>query len=183
MYVPKTPAELCGLLNLGPTPAQEALMTRLARAHGVQDVQARIKSDDDFDGDALRAAMMVVLWRTLTVPGARATVVAPSVEGQVTCGSLGTTAMGFLSEVCATRDVVLASMTSIRDWNRVRFSGEEGWEVHLVPNVRVIAEEAALRSLVGLVIHAGHAETRFVEASKALEAVGSDPRGLVIRLW
>jgi hypothetical protein len=174
LYVPSCPSELCDLLKIGYSARQHDLMAHLARARGAQDVRLE---DPDWTGDPLRAAAMAVLWRVLGVPGTRASVIAP--DGS----ELGRLFMDFLAEVSVTRDVCLRSVTNVRDWNRLEFDGGAGWEIRLVPNVPVMAAEAARRSLIGVVVDAGSAEPRFVEALRELEAVVREPKGLLIRLW
>lgn len=187
LYCPESPADLCRTLQLDANPDQFALMERLATARGVVDECLRASTKDlkvgNTRGDVLRAALMVVLWRVLTVRGSRATVLAPSVEGKLACGELGRLAMAFLNEVCQVANPSLASVTRFPEWNRVEFAGEPGWEIRLVPNVPVIAAEAARRSLTGLVLDAGSTQPALVEAQRELEAIGRDSRGLLIRLW
>ena len=179
-HVPKGPSELCDLLRMGYSERQRDLMDRVASARGT--VDARLE-DPDWAEDPLRAAVMGVLWRVLTVPGTRATLIAPSEEGSTRCAELGVRAMSFLAEVCVTRDVCLRSVCSVRQWNRVEFVGEAGWEVRLTPNVPEMVAEAARRSLIGVVLDAGSSQPAFVEAQKALEGVLKDPRAGLIRLW
>ena len=180
LYVHASPSELCDQLRIAYSERQDELMYRLSRASGVFDERLE---DADWAGDPLRATMMVVLWRVLTHPGSRATILAPSAEGSTLCDEVGHLAMGFLTEVCMTRDVCLRAISTSKGWNRVEFSGEPGWEVRLTPNCPAMAAEAASRSLIGVVLDAGCAQPAFVEAQKALEAVARDPRGLLIRLW
>ena len=180
LYVPSSPSELCDLLGIGYSDRQREMMDRLARSSGAVDERL---DDPDWAGDPLRAAMMAALWRVLHCPGSRATILAPSRPDSTLCDDLGHTAMGFLAEVCIARDVCLRSVTTIRQWNRIEFAGEDGWEVRLVPNVPAMASEAASRSLIGVVLDAGNSQPTFVEAQRELEKLLGDPRALLIRLW
>ncbi len=180
LHVPSSPSDLCDLLKIGYSPRQDELMYRLGRASGVVD---EALEDADWAGDPLRATMVAVLWRVLAVPGSRATILAPSKPDSTLCDELGHLAMGFLAEVCLTRDVCLRSVVNLRQWNRIEFVGEAGWEVRLVPNVPAMVSEAALRSRIGVILDAGCSQPAFVEAQRALEPVAKDPRGLLIRLW
>lgn len=183
MYVPESPSDLCRMLRLDPDFAQIELMEHIARQRGVCDVRFRGTNDLDYDGTVLRAALMVVLWRTLRVQGARATIVAPSAGAQLSSGELGHAAMGFLAEVCKAKDAVLSSISTLRSWHCIEFASEAGWEVRFVHNVPAIVAESAARSLTGLVIDAGDAESSLGEAARAVETIAQQPRGLVIRLW
>jgi len=183
MYVPDSPSDLCRMLQLQPDFEQIELMEHIARQRGLCDVRFRKEGTDEWDGTVLRAACMVVLWRTLRVQGSRSTVIAPSAGEQVSSGELGHLAMGFLAEVCKTKDAVLASICSLKAWHCIEFGGETGWEVRFVHNVPSIVAESARRSLTGLIIDAGDAESALGPAAKALEELAKEPRALVIRLW
>jgi hypothetical protein len=171
---------MCDLLKIGYSETQADLMYKISRTRGFVDAGL---DDPEWAGDPLRAALMAVLWHILVVPGTRATILAPSKDDSLACGELGNNAMAFLAEVCVTRDVCLRSITAIRQWNRLEFAGEAGWEVRLIPNVPAMAAEAALLSRIGLILDAGCSQPAFVEAQKALEQVVKEPRGLLIRLW
>lgn len=187
LYCPTNPSELCRMLRLDANPGQFELMEHLAHARGAIDTGLMTTEEDfalgDTKGDALRAALMVVIWRVLTIQGSRATILAPSESESLACGELGRMAMAFVHEVCKVQDIYLSSVTKIPAWNRVEFAGEAGWELRLVPNSPVIVAEASRRSLTALVIDAGNTQPAFVEAQRELERVGRDARGLLIRLW
>ena len=183
MYVPDSPSDLCRLLQLSPDAAQIEAMETLARQRGYADLPLRRKEDGDIDTSVLQAALMVVLWRVLRVPGSRATIVAPSKGSELACGELGHAAMDFLAEVCKTTDCVLSSISRLRGWHAIEFGDETGWEVRFCHNAPVVVAESALQSLTGLVIDAGDATSALGQAARGLEAITENPRGLVIRLW
>lgn len=190
MYVPESPSDLCRMLRLDPDFEQIELMEHIARQRGVVDVRFRQGGEIEWDGMVMRAALMVVLWRTLRVPGSRSTVIAPSAtrekaaEGpNLASGELGHLSMAFLAEVCKTKDPVLSSISSMSGWHCIQFPAEPGWEVRFVHNVPSIVAESAARSLTGLVLDAGDAESGLGACARELEAIAQQPRGLVIRLW
>lgn len=185
---PSSPVDLCRDLRLKPTEEQVRLMLRLSQAAGV--VDARLASDKDglpvsiTAGDVLRAALMVVLWRTLRLEGSRATILAPTKKGSIVAtGELGELAMAYLAEVCMVQDAGLKSISSIPTWSRIEFASVAGWEVRLVPNVPAIVTEAGPRSRTGLVIGAGHGQTALDGAQEALEHSMDLENSLLIRLW
>lgn len=182
-----SPVDLCRDLRLEPNAGQVVMMLRLSEASGVVDERLTASADDvaegNVRGDVLRAALMVVLWRVLRVPGGRATVLAPSVPGTALCGELGRLSMAFLAEVCRVQDRGLSESTRIPEWNRLEFGSEAGWTIRLVPNVPAVAAEAARRSHTALVIDAGSPQTELEGASAALEGAFDREKGLLIRLW
>lgn len=183
MYVPESPTDLCRLLKLDPDQAQVELMETLARQAGHVDAPLRRQSDGEIDEYALKAALMVVLWRVLRVPGSRATIIAPSAGPELSSGELGHLAMGFLAEVCKTRDVVLASISRLRGWHGIQFGDEEGWEIRFCHNAPSVVAESAARSLTGLVLDAGDSCSTLAGVVRELDVVIQQPRGAVIRLW
>jgi len=158
-------------------------MEALARRRGVVDLRIRGEIEGWIDDSTLKSALMVVLWRVLRVPGSRATLVAPSDGAGTAAGESGNAAMGFLAEVCKTKDAVLASIVRVPSWYRLEIGSEPGWEIRFCHNVPRFAAESARRSLTGLVIDAGDAETALGETARELECIADDPRGLLIRLW
>lgn len=174
------PSELCRELGLAPEPGQCALMERLRDARGLRDEPLCWPGDG---GDALRAVLMLVLWRVLSCQGARATVLAPTERGPLRHGELGLVAMAFLSEVCKTRDEGLRQITVVRGFNHLQFGAEPGWEVRMVPNFPAVAQEAGERSQVALILDAGCSDEHFAGAARALEDAVDRSRGLVLRCW
>lgn len=174
------PSDLCRDLNLLPEPGQVELMERLADRQGLADERLRLDEDG---GETLRAALMVVLWRVLRVPGTRGTILAPSEGDSLACGEVGRTAAAFLAEVCKTRDEGLRQSTRVSTWNHLEFGSQVGWEIRIVPNVPAYAAEAARRSSVGLVLDAGNPQKALAEASRAFEAAFDVETGVLIRLW
>jgi hypothetical protein len=183
MYVPDSPADLCRILGLAPDEAQVEQMEALARRRGVADLRFRGEIPGWVDDQVLKSALMVLLWRVLRVPGSRATIVAPSEGPGVAVGELGNYAMGFLAEVCKTKDAVLSSIVRLPSWYRFQIGDEPGWEVRFCHNAPAVAAESARRSLTGLVIDAGDARSTLGETARELEVIANDPRGLLIRLW
>lgn len=185
--VPHRPSDLCRRLRLDPTAEQCELMDSTAADYPVANVAGRAReafmSLEGIDADTMRAVMMVALWRTLVVGGSRTTVLAPSVEGSTDCGLLGRLSMGFLSEVCLTRDPYLANVAILRGWNRVEFASTPGWEVRLIPNVVQMAADAGSRSTLGVILDAGNEQPVFVEAVRAFEGALKGPETRLIRLW
>lgn len=183
MYVPESPWSLCRILRLEPDIDQIELMESLARRRGLVDERFRGVDEFEFDAGVLRAALMVVLWRTLRVPGSRATILAPSAGPELAASELGHLAMAFLAEVCKTKDAVLCSISRTMTWHCIEFGDEPGWAIRFVHNAPPVVAEAAARSLTGLVIDAGDASSALGACARELEAVARQPRGLVIRLW
>jgi len=183
LYVPESPSDLCRMLRLDPDPDQVELMERLARRQGIADLSLRSGGDWEIDDNCFRATLMVVLWRVLRVPGSRATILAPSAGAGLASGELGNLAMGFLAEVCKTRDDVLRSISRLRSWHCIEFGSEPGWELRFCHNAPVIVAESARRSLTGLVLDAGDASSALGECARELEVIARDRRGLVMRLW
>lgn len=188
VYAPESPVDLCRSLRLMPTQEQVCLMLRLAHSSGI--VDAQLASDKDgmpvtvTAGDVLRAALMVVLWRTLRIEGSRATILAPSREGSlVASGELGELAMAYLAEVCKVQDHNLASITEIPTWNRLEFASVAGWEIRLVPNAPSIVSEAGPRTRTALIVGAGMGQTALDGAQRALEESMDLSNSLLIRLW
>ena len=183
MYVSESPSDLCRMLRLDPDVEQIELMERMARARGYFDVAQRDEASGEVDGGVLRAACMVLLWRTLRVPGSRGIVLGPPGPDGVAAGEQAHLAMEFILEVCKTKDAVLSSISSVRGWHSVQFGSEEGWEVRFVHSVPSIVAESARRSLTALVLDAGNARTSLSDAQKELEGLAREPRGLILRLW
>jgi hypothetical protein len=186
-YCPEDPLDLCRFLRLGFDEAQGDIMLRLATARGTLDERITPRegefAEGDVRGDVLRAVLTAVLWRTLRVSGLRTTMLAPPAPGRVVAGMLGTVAMAYMAEVCRCRDVTLAEVTALPEWNRLELGPEAGWEIRMIPCNALIAAEAARRSRIAVIIDAGNSEPCFVEAQKALEGVLLDRRGLFVRLW
>jgi hypothetical protein len=183
LYVPDSPSDLCRMLRLDPTERQVEVMESLARQTGIVDARMSTAEEIKGAGDDLRAALMVVLWRVLRVPGSRATIVAPSAGGSLASGELGHLAMAFLQEVCKVQDCVLSSICTVRGWHTIEFGTEAGWEIRFCHNVPMIVAEAATRSRTGLVLDAGDACSALGECARELEVIAKEPRGLLIRLW
>lgn len=187
MLALSTPLELCRFLGLGPSIEQTRLMRKMAEASGAVDVamnwpEGKFELPWDSDtGDAIRAACMVLLWRTLKTPGSRGIVLAPSAEHKV--GELGVLAMAFLDEIVRTRDENLRDVSRLHGWNRIEFGTEPGWELRAVPCDEELARVWAPRVRTVLFIGAGSTETPFVEAVKALEAGVDRETALILRLW
>jgi hypothetical protein len=168
---------------MNPAEAQIEVMETLARATGAVNREIGKLEDGGLDEFTVRAALMVVLWRVLRVPGSRAVIVAPSEGPGLAVGELGRLAIAFLSEVCKTRDSVLSSITTLRTARTLEFGSEPGWEIRLVPNASALVAEYGRRSLTALVLDAGSVDPHLCEAQRELESVASEPRGLLIRLW
>lgn len=187
MLALSTPLELCRFLGLGPTAEQTRLMRKMAEASGTVDVAMdwpNGKFDLPWDsdaGDAIRAACLVLLWRTLKTPGSRGIVLAPSAEHKV--GELGVLAMAFLDEVVRTRNEEMRAVSRLHGWNRIEFGTEAGWELRAVPCDEELARVWAPRARTVLFIGAGAADTPFVEAVKAIEAGADRETALILRLW
>lgn len=171
------------MLRLDPDPTQVELMERLARQRGHADVLLERPADGGADDRSVRAALMVVLWRVLRVPGSRATILAPSAASSLASGELGHSAMGFLAEVCKTKDAALSSISTYKAWYSLEFGTEPGWEVRFCHNLPSSVSESAARSLTGLILDAGDSCTALAGCARELDAIARDPRGLVLRLW
>lgn len=187
-YCPEDPLDFCRLIGLGFDFDQGVVMKHIGSKRGTVDARIRAKKDEPSEGDILgnvfRASLMAVLWRLLRVPGMRVTLIAPPDKaGEVIAGELGALAMAYLVEVCQAQDHVLAACSRVRDWNRIEFGAEAGWEARMIPCVPSIAAEAARRSLVVVILDAGNTSPAFVESSKALEDGSLDSRTLLLRLW
>lgn len=193
-YCPPDPCEFCRLIRLDYTAEQAHLMRTVAGSQGLADGQIlSTRPDAGCEGEladgrgvrgaALRAVLMTVLWRVLSIPGSRATLLAPPKPGHVTATEIGDLAMAFLAEVCRAQDPVLTAISRLPHWNCLQFGSEAGWEIRMIPALAPIAAEAAQRSLTAVILDAGSDAEGFVEAQKELQAVAEVPRGLVLRLW
>lgn len=187
MLALSTPLELCRFLGLGPSAEQTRLMRKMAEASGTVDVamnwpEGKFELPWDSDtGDAIRAACMVALWRTLKTPGSRAIVLSPSAEHKV--GELAALAMAFLDEIVRTRDENLREISRLKGWKAIEFGTEPGWEIRTCPCDVELARAWAPRSRTVLLIGAGGTETPFVEAVQALETGCDRESTLILRLW
>ena len=182
-----SPLELCRTLGLSPTGLQTELLADSAGLTRYCDWEM------DRQGEILRTAAMLVLWRVLSREGSRALVLAPGTIRDypsglrtATCGPLGRDFMDWLGRACTFQDPGLSSITHRTTWNRIQFGGVAGWEVRMMPIVPGILAEEALSADTGLVIGAGSSDTDFLEAQKALEGglrLDDVSTRLLLRLW
>jgi len=155
-------------------------MERMTSSDGPVDVAISAEKDEC---DSLRAAAMVVLWRTLATPGSRTMILAPSMPNSRACGEIGHLIMRYLVKLCKERDLALSQVTRCEQWNRIEFGVEAGWQIRLVPNCPIMAKESAKRSQTALILCAGCIQNDFIEASRALEAALDSDKALLLRLW